>query len=137
MDIVKSLNLVKTIKDWQHHEFLRKNGCKTQAEYDRRYDPDFEPRADTSRNIYKGYKHCWPYQNEKHVYFEYHMACEEMIKWCKQNCKDKWRHDWHRVIYDQYRKDWCQNGIGGSDFVFFAFKSSSDYTMFLLKWGSY
>lgn len=59
-----------------------------------------------------------------------------MAKWCEANCRDKWRHDWHRIIEDVWEEgEWEENGIGGMDAMCFAFKDSREYTMFLLRWA--
>ena len=57
-----------------------------------------------------------------------------MKDWCQENCQDKWRDDFHRVIKD-YWDEWICNEIGGGDVLFFAFKSEQDCLWFTLRWA--
>jgi hypothetical protein len=49
---------------------------------------------------------------------------------------DKFRSDILRVIKcPATANEWELNDIGGGDALFYAFKDSRDYTMFLLRWS--
>jgi hypothetical protein len=57
----------------------------------------------------------------------------EPTKWCNENCTDKFRFDFHRVLSTS--NGWEINEIGGGDYIFFACKNPKDYTLFLLRWS--
>lgn len=41
--------------DWKEHRFLKKHGCVDRAHYERKYDPDYNPRATRVKDYYHGY----------------------------------------------------------------------------------
>lgn len=137
------MNIVQTIKDWCHHRYLKKHGCRTQEEYDLKYDPDYNFRGHRiKKEVYHGYSVVIPFyparttlNNTLHILDQ---SLEHEIKqWCKDNCRDKFRYAWHRVLEDYWNTgEYEENGIAGSDILFFAFKDRRDATMFILKWMS-
>lgn len=121
-------------KGWKEKNFLETYGCKTWKEYERKYDQDFSPGAREISRVYHGYPHVVPYPfYHSHSEFS-HTKVNEMIAWCEKNCTGKWRNDWHRVMWDKWNQDWIENGIGGGDYMFFAFKNGEDETLFRLVW---
>lgn len=128
----------QTLAAWRHHRFLKKHGCTTQRQYDLKYDTGYNPRAGRLKDIYHGYPHIFPILNFNHFVYEHYLLYpsprhSEVLVWCYNNCKGKWRYSWHRVIKD-YSGNWEENGISGADYIFFAFHDSRDATLFALKW---
>ena len=131
--------LKQRYKDHNERRFLKAHGCKTWAEYQRRYDPDIGPLARWAHTFYHGYPHIFPLDPDGyrdlhfHGVYPYLDAVDKMTEWCEQNCCGKWRNDWHRGFWDQHG-NYEFNGIGGGDIMFFAFKEESDYVWFRLTW---
>lgn len=123
------------LQDWKHHRFLKKHGCSTQREYDLKYDVDYNPRASRIKQIYHGYEYIYfvPNSYAPVQTFSYLDRVREAKQWCDNNCKGKYRNDWHRGFYDSYYDDFIINGIGGGDYMVFAFKSKEDYVWFMLS----
>ena len=111
--------------------FLAEYGCETWEQYHRKYDPDFSYMSTKIKSIYHGYAHIVIPDERKYRWDEY----DTIVDWCKERCVGKWRSDVHRVIYDKWNGGWELNGIGGSDYMFFAFKDPKDATLFLLRWS--
>lgn len=129
--------LKQRYKDHNARRFLKAHGCKTWQEYERRFDPDIGPMARWVHTYYHGYKHVWPYPNPDLARPGSGLFSEEqreqMVKWCEDNCRGKWRNDWHRGYWD--RNGYYEfNEIAGGDYMFFAFKEESDYVWFRLVW---
>ena len=126
-------------KGWREKRFLENYGCKTWREYELKYDNDYNPRGKRlKREQYHGYPHVFIMTRipDSFQAWDYHFAVKEIAKWCEENCVEKWRHDWHRIIEDIWIDgEWEENGIAGLDAMCFAFKDSKDYTMFLLRWS--
>lgn len=122
------------LQDWKHHRFLRKHGCRTQREYDLKYDDDYFPRADLVKEIYRGYPHIYflPHRTGT-ANFNYLARVSEAEKWCRENCKEKYRSDWNRGDFDQIYDDFRINAFGPCDYKVFAFKSKEDYVWFMLS----
>lgn len=55
-----------------------------------------------------------------------------MVNWCKENCKGKWRDDWHRVFNEYYNGHGMTKGIG--NILVFAFQNDKDAMMFMLRY---
>lgn len=131
--------LKKRWKGYKEKRFLETHGCKTWREYERRYDKDIGPMARWAHTFYHGYPYIYPLDPDG--FRDYGMlgvlpyidATEKMQEWCEQNCKGKWRNDWHRGFWAQGNYEF--NGIGGGDVMFFAFKEESDYVWFTLVWS--
>ena len=131
-------------RKWRSARFLKDHGCRSWAEYNRRYDPDFVHRASYVKNIYTGYEfvHCI----DSHTHYAYKMIYDygpggykdgyhEIISWCEEHCEGKYRCDFLRVMWDQWMNDWTVNELGGADYVFFAFKNETDFMNYLLRWA--
>lgn len=129
--------LLQYYKDWKEKRFLRKHGCATRKQYERRYDPDTDYYAHSIKQFYKGYEHIAIFPPEGYADYGFHgvqpffNSIDEMEEWCENNCVDKWRHDWHRGI--RCINDFEFNGIGNEDIVSFVFKNTNDAMMFKLK----
>lgn len=122
---------------YRHAAFMKKTGW-TEEQYRNFTDPDRNTRAGRVKDYYHGYTHIVTFESSRGDpwtrYLNWLEAYNALEEWCKENCKDKWRTDIHRVIKD-YCGEWTLNDIGGGDVLFFAFKSQEDCFMFKLKWG--
>ena len=140
--MIKQLNA--RWKGWQERRFLKKHGCETREQYERKYDTNFCYRNHEVRRKYHGYKfvHCF----SRHTDYAYKIVYDygpggyrdgyhDIHDWCKEQCENKFRVDVLRVIWNQWVDDWVENEIGGADYVFFAFKNETDYMNFLLRWA--
>jgi len=127
--------LIEKWKSWKLHHLLRTSGCETIEQYNHIYDPDINRRATTIPRFYFNYPYVVKIP-EVYAESDFYIGVDILTQWCKQHCKGKWRHDWHRILYPDY---WMEidgyniNDIGGSDFVFFAFQSDRDYNWFILN----
>lgn len=126
-------------KGYKEKRFLETYGCKTWREYERKFDPDYGPRARYVINAYHGYPHVWPHPNgdspTHHDFILGWRTSNDMVAWCEKNCQGKWRNDWHRVFWDTTYNMYAINEMGGADIMFFAFKEESDFMWFTLVWG--
>lgn len=120
------------LDEWKHHRFLKKHGCRTQREYDLKYDAGYQPRADRIKHIYHGYSYFY-FVPDTNTHADYYEKVRILEAWCDENCKEMFRGDWHRGFYDRWQNDFVINEIGGGDVVVFAFKSEKDYLWFLLS----
>ena len=124
--------------------FLKKHHCDTWEQYHRNYDPDVWRGCDRVKDWYHGYPHVHCIDNQHHYAYKllydhgpggYRYGYDDIWKWCKENCKNKYRPDIHRVMKNHWSDQWEMNELGGGDYVFFAFKDERDYMMFLLRWA--
>lgn len=116
---------------------LHKEGFKTQAQYDRYYDPDYNIRATRVKDYFHGYPYLHCFENRTHQIYWWDMAYDgsrEIVEWCEENCQDKFRFDALRVIKD-YWGEWTVNEIGGGDYYFVGFKDKLDAFNFKLRWA--
>jgi hypothetical protein len=131
------LNYFRTkIKTWQDKRFLKRHSVETWAQYNHHYDPDINWRATRVNDFYHGYPYVYCFENHRHdvYYWDVHLdGIYVLSQWCKDNCKDKFRFDFHRVI--KYHNQWEFNDIGGGDYIFAAFKDEQDFVMFALRWA--
>lgn len=131
--------LKQRYKDHNERRFLKAHGCKTWAEYARRFDPDIGPMARWAHTYYHGYPYIFPLEPDGYRDLHYHgvypyiEAAGQIAQWCEKNCKGKWRNDWLRGLWD-HQGNYEFNEIGGGDIMFFAFKEESDYVWFRLTW---
>ena len=135
------MNFLKEVrtrwKGYKEKHFLATHGCSSWREYRRKYDPDYSGYAGKINSMYHGYPHV--IRIDDHTHYAYRtfdrkiQGYIEIEDWCYQICEDKFRVDWQRVIQN-YWGEWEENGIGGGDYLFFAFKSSKDAMMFNLRW---
>jgi hypothetical protein len=124
---------------YRHAAYLKKRGW-TEEEFQDYEDPDRNIRATRLRDYYRGYPYKHGFTSTQTLpwtKFSNWMDCyEEMNAWCKSNCRAKFRSDILRVIKcPATANEWELNDIGGGDALFYAFKDSRDYTMFLLRWS--
>jgi len=131
---------------WKEDRFLKKHHCRNRAEYNRRYDPDYIPRATEIRNYYQGYQHVHCFENRENFVYNriydygpggYRDGFHEICDWCEENLSGKWRYDMLRVMRaPSTGNQWAINELGGGDHWFFAFMDDEDYFMFKLQWGN-
>jgi hypothetical protein len=130
---------------YRHRAYLKKMGWTEEA-YQKQTDPDCNLRADRIKDYYHGYKHVHSFTTTRESPFTDYPtwmdAYNTIQKWCWENCQDKFRDDILRahkqtaIGYDgDCDEQWFVNEIGGGDVLFFAFKSSKDYTLFCLRWS--
>lgn len=129
-------------RSWSEYRFLRKHGCTTRKEYNRKYDPDYNCRATRIADYYHGYPYVYCFEDEHHFAYA-HIAdygpggvrwgFHDINDWCEQHLTHKFRMDGHRV-YKYFNDEWAINEIGGGDYIFAAFKSEVDYLHFRLRW---
>jgi hypothetical protein len=137
------VNILTTIKEkyhaWKDRRFLKRHGVETWAQYNRQYDPDINWRATRVNDFYHGYPYVYCFENREHEVYYWDLAVDGTYvvdNWCKENCKDKFRLDCHRVIkYPSTANRWEFNDLGGGDYIFAAFKNPKDYTWFVLRWS--
>ena len=130
-------DLIAKFKAWKHQRMLRKEGFKTQAQYDRYYDPDYNIRATRVKDYFHGYSHLHCFENRTHQIYWWDMAYDgsrEIVEWCEEHCQGKFRFDALRVIKD-YWGEWTVNEIGGGDYYFVGFKDELDAFNFKLRWA--
>ena len=137
------MKLIETIKDkykaWKDSRFLRKHGCDNWEQYNYRFDPDICKRATEIKNYYHGYPYFYCFEDHKHEVYYWDPAVDGMYvisEWCKKNCKDKFRFDFHRAMNAPGTAwEWHINELGGGDYIFAAFKSEKDFNWFMLRWS--
>jgi hypothetical protein len=126
------------IKEWQDGRFLKKHGCDSWEVYHHRFDPDIIRVSTRIKDFYHGYPYIYCFENHNHDVYYLDIAVDGtsmLSKWCKANCKDKFRFDFHRVMKaPSTGNEWAVNELGGGDYIFAAFKNERDYLMFLLRW---
>lgn len=131
---------------WAEKRLLASYGCTTWKQYYKITDPDVSNHSNTINHFYHGYKYVFCCDNHNHPVYVYgpgfSIGIEQIAEWAETAIKDKWRYDFHRVLYqtgigldDNTEKDWYMNDIGGYDYYFFAFKNERDYLMFLMRWA--
>lgn len=121
---------------WKGHNerrFLESHGCKSWREYHRKHDSDYGPYARTIKSMYHGYPYLVRIDDINHCVYQTN-GVTDIEEWCYNNCQEKFRIDWQRVIQNHWG-EWEENGIGGLDYVFIAFKSSKDAMLFSLRWS--
>lgn len=129
--------------DWKERRFLRKHGCETRAQYDYRFDPDYNNRASRVKDYYHGYEFVYCIEPDGHYAYKvlfdfgpggYRTGENDIWDWCIEHCEGKWRADYLRVLKN-YWGEWEINEIGGGDYLFWAFQNEMDYMNFLLRWS--
>jgi hypothetical protein len=131
--------ITRYYKEWSERRFLKKHGCETREQYDRKYDPDVVHRATRIKNFYHGYPYFCCFENHQHEVYYWDLGIDGIYiadKWCKKNLKGKFRFDFHRVMRaPSTANEWEVNELGGGDHIFFACQDPKDYTLFLLRWA--
>lgn len=124
---------------WKDQRFLKRHGCETWKQYNYRFDPDINRRCTAIRDFYHGYPYVYCFENRKHQIYWWDLGYDgsyDIVEWCEQYCKDKFRIDCYRVIkYPSTSNEWTMNDMGGGDYYFAAFKNERDYNWFLLRWS--
>jgi hypothetical protein len=137
------VSILTTIKEkyhaWKEHRFLKRHGVATWAQYNHRYDPDINWRATRVNDFYHGYPYVYCFENRRHEVYHWDVHLDGIYvlsQWCKDNCKDKFRFDFHRAMNAPGTAwQWHINELGGGDYIFVAFKNERDYTWFLMRWS--
>lgn len=127
---------IKALRDsW----FLKKHHCDSWEQYNRHYDSDINWRSSRVRDFYHGYPFFYCFENRQHDIYSWDLGydgCYVVNLWCKEHCSDKYRTDMFRVIKcPATSNQWVMNDLGGSDYMFIAFKNEHDAFKFMLKWG--
>ena len=133
------IRIIQELVDkWKVHRLLKKSGCKTIEQYNRNNDPLIDRRSNSISRFYHGYPYVARIPFSLYT-GDWHEGIESLTRWCEKNCKEKWRHDWHRVHYMHSIKGMSIevsdeiNDIGGVDLMYFAFVCHKDYNWFLLS----
>ena len=132
------------IAKFLHNRKLKKLGL-TEAEWQRYYDLDYDPNADSIQRFYHGYKYLHEFTDTQHFPFtnfsSLTLAITTMHNWCNENCISSWREDMLRVHKQSginwdcnIEENWFLNESIGKDVLFYAFKNEQDFLMFKLKW---
>jgi hypothetical protein len=137
---VKLVDKIKTrYKLWKDRRFLKKHGCETWKQYHYRNDPDVFYPATRIKDYYRGYPYVYCIENRDHEVYYWDLGLDgtfTVSKWCEENCKGKFRLDFHRAMNTPGTAyQWEINELGGGDYIFVAFKDPKDYTWFLIKWS--
>lgn len=132
-------DIKKTYEFYRDRAFLKKHGCESWKQYHKIYDPDCNPRASRIRDYYHGYPYVYCFENRHHEVYDWDVGRDGayvLDKWCEKHCRDKYRIDFHRVLKaPSTANEWEMNDIGGSDYIFIAFKEQRDYTWCLMRWS--
>lgn len=127
-------------KAWKDARFLKKHKCDSWEQYNYRFDPDHNIRATRISDYYHGYAYWTPIEDRNHLayFWDVHLdGIYVMSQWCKENFKDKFRFDFHRVMKAPATAyQWEINELAGGDYIFFACKDPEDFFLFKLKWGA-
>ncbi len=131
--------ILKYYREWSERRFLKRHGCKTREEYDRKYDPDVAHRATRIKNFYQGYPYVYCFEDHKHDIYFWDLGYDGVYvtnQWCKENLKGKYRFDFHRTSRaPSTANEWEVNELGGGDHIFFACQDPQDFTLFALRWS--
>lgn len=130
--------LRELIDKWKVYRLLKRHGCKTLEQYNILYDPLINRKAFTVSKFYHGYPYTIRIPFSLYT-GDWHEGIEQLSRWCQRYCKEKWRHDWHRVdtVFTLGSgigiTDHINCGIGGADVIYFAFVCQKDYNWFILS----
>jgi hypothetical protein len=126
-------------KQWRDRRFLKRHGVEKWAQYNHRYDPDINWRATRVNDFYHGYPYVHCFENHRHEVYHWDVHLDGIYvlsQWCEDNCKGKFRFDFHRAMNAPGTAwEWHINELGGGDYIFAAFKDPEDFFIFRLKWG--
>ena len=124
--------------------FFKKHKVSDWREYNLKYDPDYEVRGDTIRQMFFGYPYIAEISDPEVLDRPNSRTDEDgytyLKNWLEHECRGKTRSTLEQVISTvTYRngykqRDWSINGIGGYTALYVAFQDERDYLMFLLKW---
>lgn len=132
------VNIKNYWNSYKHNKYLKKRGW-TELDYQKHHDPDCNYRSTCIKDYYRGYPYFHVFTSTRTMpwtEFGNWMDCYKgMNDWCESNCLNKFRSDIHRVIKEPSNSnEWEMNEMSGGDALFYAFKDSRDYTIFLLRW---
>jgi hypothetical protein len=131
------------IRGYKAKRKLEKSKYGTWRQYKHNRDPDVYRYADYVEHFYKGYPYVYAIKDYKHYAFQkladygpggQWFGYDEMTQWCEEKIRWNYRRDIHRVLETQYNMTQF-NDIGGSDYIYFAFKNEKDFSHFLLRWS--
>lgn len=133
------MNLIRIYRLWSEKRFLKRHGCETREQYDRRYDLDVQHRSTRIKSFYHGYPYVYCFENRSHDIYDWDIHYDGVYvatEWCKKNLKSKFRFDFHRATKtpDTTNK-WEINELFGGDYIFFACQDPKDFTLFMLRWS--
>lgn len=129
-------------------KFLKKHLCNSYKEYNRKYDPDIDPYASYIANRYSGYGYVHVFENPFHTIYQFETdgwnydmrGIREVIQWCDDNCKGKYRID--EILSVKTEEGFylivpfpVMSHINPQYRFFAAFKDEKDYMWFLLRWS--
>lgn len=130
------------IRKYKAERKLKKSNHEDWRMYKHHTDPDICRYANDVDTYYRGYKYIYTIKDYKHYAFQLigdygpggrRYGYDEMTMWCEEKIRWNYRRDIHRVYEDQYGKAEF-NDIGGSDYIYFAFKNEKDFIHFTLRW---
>lgn len=140
--------LKQRYREWKLARFLKREGFSSIELYNRWYDPLVNQRAHTVNEFYKGYNYVVAIENRSNYAYKllydygpggYKYGAHEMLEWCEENCKGKFRMDMKRVgrfATWPGNAEWCITDIGADgDYWFYAFTDDEDAMWFRLKWS--
>lgn len=141
------MRLINRIKAWfrkkRSDKKLKKSGYRSWRHYKHNRDTDVQKYANYVENFYKGYPYVYAIKDYKHYAFQkladygpggQWFGYDEMTEWCEEKIRWNYRRDIHRVIENASGLTEF-NDIGGSDYIYFAFKNEKDFTYFLMRWS--
>ncbi len=134
----------ETYKFYKDRFFLKKHGCETWKEYNRKFDKDIFHKAVCVKDFYHGYPYVYCFENHNHDVYYWDVGMDGIYvlsEWIDANCNGKYRFDFHRVfkqtgigLNGTCEEDWFFNELGGGDYIFVAFKEQRDFAWFMLRW---
>lgn len=133
--------LVEQWKSYKHRKYLKRMKW-TEQDYLLHTDPDVCRGSDDVKQFYYGYKFVHCFKDHRHYAYTllydygpggYRHGYKDITDWCRENCKQKYRMDIHRIW--EYGNRFLINGLGNGDYVFYAFKDQKDYVNFILRWA--
>lgn len=122
---------------------LKKSGYKNWRQYKHNRDESICRYANYVDDFYPGYPYVYVIKDYNHYAFQWlhdfgpggqWFGYDEMTLWCEEKIRWNYRRDVHRVIENASGLVEF-NDIGGSDYIYFAFKNEKDFTYFLLRWA--
>ncbi len=139
MEFIKKMisYLKQKYLNWKEKRFLKYHMCVDRAQYERRYDPDYNMRASKVKDYYHGYPYVHCFTDREHTVYFWDLGWDGnyvIHTWCKENCKDKFRMDFLRVGKNRYTQEWEFDEFCGGDYIFIAFKDERDMMWFKLRW---
>jgi hypothetical protein len=142
---INILSNVKTkYQDMKTARLFKKHNVSTWAEYNLKFDCDYDKRADTIRTMFHGYPFIAEINDSRSLLTNagdnWEDGYDYLRKWLATKCKCKARSTIARTIRTEHlfsdgtkHIDWDLNTFGG-DSAFIAFQDERDYLIFLLKW---